>query len=56
MSATKSSSPTPKPGSTSLPPSGDSFMYIETSQKNFGNDVLVTFQRTFVIQTSNIKS
>ena len=41
--------------STSLPPIGDAFMYIETSSINYGHEiVLVSFERTDVTQISNI--
>ena len=51
--STKSNSPTTYSGATSLPPIGDSFMYIETSSNNHGN-VFLSFERTDIIQISNI--
>ena len=39
----------------SLPPTGNSFMYIETSSNNHGHErVFVSFERTDIIQISNI--
>ena len=52
--STKTDSPTADSGSTSLPPIGDSFMYIETSSNNHGNNVFVSFERTDIIQITNI--
>ena len=53
--STKSSEPTGQLGATSLPPIGDSLMYIETSQNNSGiENIFVSFERTDLIQTSNI--
>ena len=37
-----------------LPPIGISFMYIETSSGNHGNNVYVSFERTDIIQIINI--
>ena len=50
----KTNSPTGDSGATALPPIGDSFMYIETSSNNHGNNVFVSFERTDIIQISNI--
>ena len=52
--STKTNSPTGDSGATSLPPIGNSFMYIETSSNNNGNDVFVSFERTDIIQITNI--
>ena len=49
----QSASPTGNKGASSLPQIGDSFMYIKTSNK-FGQNVLVSFERTDIIQISNI--
>ena len=59
IKSTKTSSPTGDSGATSLPPIGTAFMYIETSgnnnnQNNNGSNVFVTFQRTDIIQITNI--
>ena len=55
LKSTKTNSPTGNSGATSLPPIGDSFMYIETSSSNHGNDdVFVSWERTNVFQISNI--
>ena len=43
--STKTNSPTGDSGATSLPPIGNSFMYIETSSNNNGNNVFVSFER-----------
>ena len=52
--ARKTKSPTGDSGATSLPPIGDSFMYIETSGNNNGSNVFVSFERTDIIQISDI--
>ena len=52
--STKTISLTVDSGSTSLSPIGNSFMYIETSSNNNGNNVFVSFERTDNIQISNI--
>ena len=52
--ATKTNSPTADSGATSLPPIGNAFMYIETSGGNHGNNTFVSFERTDIIQTTNI--
>ena len=54
IKSTQTNSPTPDSGATNLPPIGTSFMYIETSFNNHGNDVYVSWERTDVIQISNI--
>ena len=54
LKSTKTSSPTAESGATSLTPIGDSFMYIETSSNNHGNNVFVSFERIDIIQISNI--
>ena len=52
--STKTNSPTGYSAATSLPPVGNAFMYIETSSNNHGNNVFVSFERTDIIQSSNI--
>ena len=52
--STKTNSPTGNSGATNLPPRGDSFMYIETSSNNHGYNVYFSFERTDIIQISNI--
>ena len=52
--STKTHSPTGFSGAESLPPIGNSFMYIETSSNNHGNNVFVSFERTDIIQITNI--
>ena len=59
IKSTKTNSPTGDSGATSLPPIVTAFMYIETSgnnnnQNNNGSNVFVTFQRTDIIQITNI--
>ena len=55
IKSTKTNSPTGHSGSTSLPPIGNSFMYIETSLNNHAHErVFVSWERTDIIQTSNI--
>ena len=55
IKSTKTHSPTDDSGSTSLPPIGDSFMYIETSSNNYGHErIFVSFERTDIIQITNI--
>ena len=55
IKSTKTSSPTNDSGASSLPPIGNSFMYIETSSNNHGHErVFVSFERTDIIQITNI--
>ena len=54
IKSTKTNSPTGDSGATSLPPIGDSFMYIETSSNNKGNNVFVSSERIDIIQITNI--
>ena len=54
VKSTRSNSPTSQSGATSIPPVGKAFMYIETSGNNHGNNVFVSFERTDIIQISNI--
>ena len=55
IKSTKIHSPTGYSGATSLPPIGNSFMYIETSSNNHGHErVFVSWERTDIIQISNI--
>ena len=54
IKSTKTNSPAGFSGATILPPIGNSFMYIETSSNNHGNNVFVSFERTDIIQISNI--
>ena len=54
IKSTKTNSPTGFSGAESLPPIGNSFMYIETSSNNHGDDVFVSWERTDIIQISNI--
>ena len=52
---TKTNSPRGSSGATSLPPIGNSFMYIEASSKNHGQEkIFVSFERIDIIQFSNI--
>ena len=52
--STTTNSPTGDSGASSLPPIGSAFMYIETSSGNHGNFVLCSFERTDIIQLTNI--
>ena len=54
IKSTRTSSPTSHSGASSLPPIGTSFMYIETSSRGHGNIVFVSWERTDIIQISNI--
>ena len=54
IKSTKTNSPTDESGSTSLPPIGNAFMYIETSGNNCGNNVYVSSERTDIIQITII--
>ena len=54
VKSTKTNSPTNDSGATILPPIGNSFMYIETSSNNHGNNVYITWERTDIIQITNI--
>ena len=52
--STKTNSPTSFSGATIKPPVGDSFIHIETSSNNHGNNVFVSLERTDINQISNI--
>ena len=52
--STKTNSPTSESGATTLPPIGNSFMYIETSSGSHRNNVFCSFERTDIIQITNI--
>ena len=55
IKSTITNSPTSNTGATSLPPIGNSFIYIETSGNNSGSsNVFVSWERTDNIQISNI--
>ena len=54
IKSTRTNSPTGDSGATSLPPTGDSFIYIETSSNNFGNKVFVSWERIDTVQNTNI--
>ena len=55
IKSTRTNSPTGHSGATSLPPIGNSFMYIETSSNNYGHErVFASWERTDIIQISNI--
>ena len=54
IKTTKSNSPTGDLGATSLPPIATAFMYIETSSGNHGNNVFCSFERTDIIQITNL--
>ena len=54
LRSTRTSSSTEYSGATSLPPIGNAFMFIESSSNNHGNITYVTFERTDIIQITNI--
>ena len=55
IKSTKTNSPTGFSGATSTPPPiGDAFMYIETSGNNSGDGVFVSWERVDIIQITNI--
>ena len=54
IKSTRTNSPTGFSGATSLSLIGNAFMYIETSSNNHGSNVFVSWERTDIIQTSNI--
>ena len=54
IKSTKTNGPTSFSGATSLPPIGDSFMYIETSSNNDSENVFVSLERTDILQITNI--
>ena len=54
IKSTKTNSPSSNSGPTSLPPIGDSFMYMETSSSSHGSNVFVSLERTDTIQITNI--
>ena len=54
LKSAKANSPTGFSGAELLPPIVSSFMYIETSSNNHGSNVFVSWERTDIIQISNI--
>ena len=54
LKTTLSNSPTGGSGATSLSPVVKAFKYVETSGNNNGSGVLVSFERTYIIQITNI--
>ena len=54
LKTTETISPNGDSGATSLPRFGNSFMYIETSSSNHGDSVFLSWERTDIIQNSNI--
>ena len=54
MKSTKTSSPTQDSGATTMPPIGNSFMYLETNGNNHEDNVFVSWERTDFIQNTNI--
>ena len=54
LKSTKTNSPTNNSGAISLPPIGNAFMYIETSSNNHGDNTYATWERTDIIQITNI--
>ena len=54
IKSTKTSSPTVDSGGTNLLPIGNSLMYIKTSSNNNGDNVFCSFERTDIMQISNV--
>ena len=54
IKSTKTQSPTENSGATELPPIGNSFMYLESSGNNNGDNTYVRLIRTDIIQITNI--
>ena len=54
IESTKTNSPTGYSGATSLPPNGNSYMYIETSSNIHDDNVFASSERTDIIQISII--
>ena len=54
LRATRTSSGTENSGAISLPPIGNAFGFIESSSNSHGNITYVTFERTDIIQITNI--
>ena len=54
IKSTKTNFPMGNNGARSLPPIGSAFMYIETSSNNNGENVFVSWERTDIIQITNI--
>ena len=54
LKSTITNIPTIYSGATSLSPIGTAFMYIETSSNNHGSNVFVSWERTDIIQITNI--
>ena len=54
LKSTKTSSPTGHSGASTLSPISTAFMYIETTGGNKGSNVFVSFERSDIIQISNI--
>ena len=52
----KATTSTTNTGATSLPPIGDSFMFVEKSGTNIGQKFSGSFERTDFIQISNVCS
>ena len=50
----KTSSPTGDSWAASSPPIGSAFMYIKTSGGNHGNIIFISFEKTDLIQITNI--
>ena len=54
IKSSKTQSPTENSGATVLPPIGSSFMYLESSGNNNGDNTYVILSRTDIIQITNI--
>ena len=54
LKSTETNSQTGDSGATILPPIGDSVLYIETSSNILGNNVFLSWERTDIIQITNL--
>ena len=54
IKSTKTTTPSPDTGSSILPPIGNSYMFLESSSNNHGENVFCSFERTDIIQISKI--
>ena len=54
IKSTKTNTPTADSGATSLPPIGSAFLYVEISSNSNGENVFVSWERSDIIQITNI--
>ena len=55
LQSTKTNIPSSHSGATALPPIGSALMYIQTNSSNHGRNVFVSWERTDIIQITNIR-